>query len=65
MAKKKTKEKFYYVLANGNRYEITGNDGKFIFCGDTQFRRSANRGVFATDANANEVEKDTAKETEE
>jgi hypothetical protein len=65
MAKKRAKEKFYYVLENGNRYEITGRNGKYIICGDTQFRRSANRGVFATEAVPEETAKEVTKEAEE
>lgn len=29
-----------FVLPDGTRYEITGENGKYVFCGATQFRRS-------------------------
>ena len=35
-----------YIMANGDRYEVIGEDGKYYFCkGNTQFRKSAKRGV--------------------
>lgn len=58
MAKKKAKmAKLFFVLPNGNRYEVTGEDGKYIFCGETQFRKSANRGKLVTEEIAPEPEK--------
>lgn len=42
--KKKAKAKRVFVLPDGTRYDITGETGKYILCGDTQFRKSANRG---------------------
>ena len=65
MAKKKAKEKYYYVLGNGHRYEVTGSNGKFIFCGDTQFRRSADRGRFVTESVAEVAAKEAEKEETE
>lgn len=42
--RKKTKAKpavgRVFVLPDGTRYEITGENGKYVFCGATQFRRS-------------------------
>lgn len=40
MAKKKSAVA-YVVLSDGSRYKITGEDGKYWICGDTQFRKSA------------------------
>ena len=35
-----------YVMPNGDRYEVIGEDGKYYYCsGKTQFRKSAKRGV--------------------
>lgn len=44
MAKKKTAKKRIFVLKNGDRYEITGETGKYWLCGPTQFRKLAERG---------------------
>ena len=57
--KKRTKAKTVFILEDGTRYDVTGENGKFIFCGNTQFRKSANRGRIATEKQAAE------KETEE
>ena len=40
MAKKKVKVVRYLLLPNGERFEITGETGKYWLCGDTQFRKS-------------------------
>lgn len=53
MAKKKTKK--VYVLSNGERYDVTGENGRYIFCGETQFRKAARRG---------KIEKETVEESE-
>lgn len=45
--KAKTEEKRYFVLPDGTRYEVTGEDGKFVYCGTTQFRRM--RGEIVTE----------------
>ena len=42
--KKKTKKKAVFVLKNGTRYDVTGETGKYVLCGNTQFRKSARRG---------------------
>lgn len=44
MAKKKAKTKKVFVLANGDRYDVTGETGKYYICGDTQFRKLGGRG---------------------
>lgn len=42
-----TAEKRYFVLSDGTRYEMTGEDGKYVYCGATQFRRM--RGEIVTE----------------
>ena len=42
--KKKAKADRVFVLPDGTKYNIVGETGKYILCGDTQFRKSANRG---------------------
>ena len=47
MASKKKaapKAKKVFVLSDGTRYDVTGENGKYVFCGNTQFRKSAGRG---------------------
>ena len=47
MASKKKatpKTKKVFVLSDGTRYDVTGENGKYVFCGKTQFRKSAERG---------------------
>lgn len=61
MAKKKTKEKVVYVLDNGTTYDVTGGDGKYIFCNGTQFRRNSKRGHITITPIIDEA---TSKETE-
>lgn len=48
-SKKKAKSKVVFVLHDGTRYDVTGEDGKYIYCGDTQFRKSAMRGELVTE----------------
>lgn len=36
----KSGAKKMFVLPDGARYEITAENGKYVFCGDTQFRRA-------------------------
>lgn len=38
MAKKKAVT--YVVLPDGSKYKITGENGKYWICGETQFRKS-------------------------
>ncbi len=49
--KKKAKEasavRRLFVLPDGTRYEISGENGKYVFCGGTQFRRK--RGQLVTE----------------
>ena len=59
--KKKAKKKTLFVLADGTRYDVTGETGKYIICGSTQFRKSAGRGQLVTE----EITPEPAKETEE
>ena len=47
--KKKAKKKTVFVLNDGTRYDVTGETGKFIICGKTQFRKSAGRGEIVTE----------------
>ena len=60
MAKKKTQTtQLFYVLSNGERYIVTGETGKYYICGETQFRKNANRGKLikeSVDAPAPETE---------
>lgn len=53
-SKKKTaaKTKSFFVLKDGTRYEVTGETGKYVLCGDTQFRKSAGRGEIVTEKTA-------------
>lgn len=44
---KKADGKTYFVLPDGNRFEVTGENGKYVFCGGTQFRKS--RGEIVTE----------------
>lgn len=46
-AKASAEEKRYFVLPNGTRYDVTGEDGKYVYCGATQFRRM--RGEIVTE----------------
>ena len=64
MAKKKTeaKTKSVFVLHDGTRYDVTGEDGKFVYCGETQFRKSAMRGELISEEIPQEEPKE---ETEE
>lgn len=39
MASKKATKKYLY-LTNSERYEVTGEDGKYFVCGKTAFRKS-------------------------
>ena len=51
MAKKKTQTKLVYVLTNGERYDVSGENGKYYLCEcGTQFRKSANRGKLVKEA---------------
>ena len=45
--KSKPEAKRYFVLSDGTRYEVTGEDGKYVYCGATQFRRM--RGEIVTE----------------
>ena len=47
--KKKAKSKTVFVLPDGTRYDVTGENGKYIFCGNTQFRKNAGRGELVTE----------------
>ena len=38
MASKKTTKRYLY-LTNDKKYEVTGENGKYFICGDTQFRK--------------------------
>lgn len=58
MAKKKTKK--VYVLSNGERYDVTGETGRYFLCGETQFRKAARRGKVVKEA----VEEPEGVETE-
>lgn len=40
MARKAAKKIRYLVLPNGGKSEITGENGKYWFCGETQWRKS-------------------------
>ena len=57
--KKKVKTKTVFVLPDGSRYDVTGENGKYIFCGDTQFRKSAGRGKLVKENAAQATEKET------
>ena len=50
--KKKAKAKTVFVLPDGTQYNVTGETGKYIICGDVQFRKSANRGKVVNLTNA-------------
>lgn len=39
-AKAQAGEKKVFVLPDGKRYDVTGENGKYVFCGGTQFRRA-------------------------
>lgn len=52
MAKKKTKK--VYVLDNGERYDIIGENGRYYLCEVTQFRKAAERGRVAKEEIAEE-----------
>lgn len=58
MAKKKTKK--VYILSNGERYDVTGETGRYFLCGETQFRKAARRGKVVKEA----VEESESEETE-
>lgn len=45
---KKTDETRYYVLPNNEKFEITGENGKYYICGFTQFRKAAHHGKVET-----------------
>lgn len=47
--KKKAKKKAVFILKNGTRYDVTGETGKYVLCGNTQFRKSARRGEIVYD----------------
>ena len=67
MAKKKEKTKRVFVLNDGTRYDVTGEDGKYVFCGQTQFRKAGGRGEIVEEKVAAEPEKapeDDAEATE-
>ena len=55
--KKKAKTKTVFVLHDGTKYDVTGENGKYIYCGNTQFRKSANCGKLVTEEIAPEPEK--------
>ena len=40
MARKSAKKIRYLVLPNGGQSEITGENGKYWFCGDTRWRKA-------------------------
>lgn len=46
-AKAQAGEKKVFVLPDGKRYDVTGENGKYVFCGATQFRRA--RGEIVTE----------------
>lgn len=57
MAKKKPKFKLVYVLSNGETYTVIGENGKYYLCeGNTQFRKSAERGVLIKEEIKEETE---------
>ena len=61
MGKKKAKTRLVYTLHNGDTYVVTGDTGKYYLCeGDTQFRKSAKRGVLSKE----EIPEAPAEETE-
>lgn len=60
--KKKAKKKAVFVLTDGTRYDVTGETGKYVICGKTQFRKSAKRGEIVYEETAPAAEQ---KETEE
>lgn len=43
-SKKKAKTKKVFVLHDGTSFDVTGEDGKFFYCGKTQFRRGSRLG---------------------
>lgn len=46
MSKKKSKKRRVYVLEDGSRYNVVGENGVYFFCeGGVQFRKAAKRGV--------------------
>lgn len=47
--KAQPKTKTVFILHDGAKYDVTGEDGKYIYCGNTQFRKSANRGELVTE----------------
>jgi len=50
MAKKKAKTRRVLVTTEGDKYIITGENGKYYFCeGDTRFRKAAHRGKVQTE----------------
>ena len=57
MAKKKQNYKQVYVFPNGEKYEVVGENGKYYLCeGDTQFRKSAERGILVKEEIETETE---------
>ena len=56
--KAQPKTKTVFILHNGTKYDVTGEDGKYIYCGTTQFRKSANRGTIAVEETKPEPEKE-------
>lgn len=60
-SKKKTapKAKTVFVLHDGTRFDVTGEDGKYVYCGNTQFRKSANRGEIRKVEAAEKAETET------
>lgn len=63
MAKKKTKK--VYILSNGERYDVTGENGRYIFCGETQFRKAAKRGKIEKEAVEESESGETVTKTEQ
>lgn len=61
-AKAQAGEKKVFVLPNGKRYDVTGENGKYVFCGATQFRRVRGEIVTETVAVQEAPEKETAEE---
>lgn len=56
MGKKKTKK--LYALRDGERHEVTGQDGRYWKCGERRFRKAVTEIAEAAEA-------DTAQETAE
>lgn len=57
MAKKKPKFNLVYVLSADEKYTVIGENGKYYLCeGDTQFRKSAERGILVKEEIETETE---------